>query len=149
MGDRTSVTLTVLLCHEEAAEALFTFGSEHRSTHSHFAYHAFYDVNYGELPFLDALENAGIPFDSDWDSGSEYGPGCDSCRFTADGDAIRKSIADDYRNPSIDELMKNINDYAALKNFITKHYDEISVLSWDFQEEYGKIYRTKQLIAPT
>ena len=149
MGDRTSVTLTVLLCHEEAAKSLFTFGPEHRSTHSHFAYHDFYDVNYGDLLFLDALENAGIPFDSDWDSGDEYGPGCESCRFTPDGSVIRKSISNDYINPPIATLMEKINDYTALKEFITKHHGEIFVPVWDNQEQYAKIYRTKQLIAPT
>jgi hypothetical protein len=149
MGDRTSVTLMLLLSQEEAAVKLFEFESEHRMEHAEFVYHSFYEVNYGDLPFLDALENAGIAFDSDWDSGDDYGPGCESCRFTADGSVIRKSVSNEYRNPSITALMEKINDYIALKEFIRKHHDEVSVPSWDKQELYGKVYRTKQLIAST
>lgn len=149
MGDRTSVTLMVLLSQEEAAKSIFGGDSENRWTHGEFAYHSFYEVNYGELSFLDALESAGIAFDSDWDSGSEYGPGCDSCRFTVEGNVIRKNISNDYKNPSIHTLMEKINDYTALKEFITKHYENITVPPWDNQEQYAKIYRAKQLINPT
>jgi len=148
MGDRTCVTLTVLKSQQEDAVRFFTSDSEYLNEHGSFVDYTFYEVNYGNLDFLDQLVNAGIAYDSRWESGGEYGPGCDYCRFTADGDVILKGISDEYRNPSIDTLMEKINNYEELKAFIVAHYDEISVLSWDFQEEYGKLYRTKQLIAP-
>lgn len=150
MGDRTAVTLTIRT--SQVAKARPCFDTEPEYEHQDekgFTEFTFYEVNYGNLEFLDQLQETGIAYDSRWESGSEFGSGCDYCRFTHDGEVILKGISDDYRNPSIDELMKNIDDYAALKAFITKHYNEIFVPSWDSQEEYGKIYRTKQLIAPT
>lgn len=149
MGDRTNVILCILASQQEEALKHFSYEADEAWTEGQFAYHQFYEINYGNLDFLDALVEAGIAYDSNWASGSEYGPGCDYCRFTVDGGVVLKGISDSYRNPLIEKLMEKINDYDALKNFITKHFDEIYVPSWDFQEEYGKIYQTKQLINPT
>lgn len=148
MGDRTYVTLTILASQQDEAIKHFDGDADEAHTHGLFAHHTFYEVNYGNLQFLDELQAAGIAYDSQWEAGSEYGPGCDYCRFTADGDVVLKSISDSYQNPSLTKLMEKINNYEELRAFIIAHHEEVSVLSWDFQEEYGKLYRTKQLIAP-
>ena len=152
MGDRTSVTLQVLLVHAADVENILlevNDSSEHNFKDERFHYYNFYEVNYGDLDFLPLLVEAGIAYNSQWDSGSEYGPGCEYCRFTSDGNVILKSISDSYINPCLDTLMGKLDDYAALKAFIIEHHNEVSVPSWEDQEEYGKIYKVKQLIDPT
>ena len=147
MGDRTSVTLsipTVLI--ETALPFLDNYQDESNSeTLSYFTY---YEVNYGELDFLCHLIAAGIPFDSEWCAGSEYGAGCKSCRFTPEGEEIINEIYDDGRNPCHTSLMALIDNPSALRAYILAHDERIKVLPWDNQVEYGKLYRTKQLINP-
>lgn len=150
MGDRTTVTLTILTNQVAQARPLFDDEPEYEDQNNlGLTEFVFYEVNYGNLQFLDQLQEAGIAYNSRWDSGSEFGSGCDYCRFTPNGGVIVKGISDDYINPSLDVLMEKIDDYEALKKAITSHHDQVSVLDWDNQEQYGKIYRTRQLIAPT
>lgn len=150
MGDRTTVTLTVLESQANQAETVFEFSynSDYNVSNDLHCFE-FCDINYGDLPFLDALQNQGIAFSSDWGGGDEYGPGSETCRFTESGEAIRKSISDEYRNPPINKLLKLIDQPDALRAFILNHHEEISVANWDNQEKYGKLYLTKQLINPT
>ena len=158
MGDRTSVTLTVPTIYKDAAMAVFAAneaspedsfenggGVNAQNPHNLHCF-CFYEVNYGTLQFLDDLMKAGIPFDSDWGSGSEYGPGCETCRFTDEGEAIRKEVSDDSKNPDLKSLMDIIDDHAALKRVIEARYEEVTSLPWDNQIENSKRYRLKQLI---
>jgi hypothetical protein len=159
MGDRTSVTLTIPSVYKEAALAIFereedqpndSFHNSEATNNPHFLCHfTWYEVNYGTLPHLDALEKAGIPFESDWDSGSEYGPGTETCRFTPDGDAVRKEVANEYLNPDLSRLIALLDEPEALKKYILDHKEKVTSLPWDDQVEYGKRYRLKQLIAHT
>jgi hypothetical protein len=43
--------------------------------------------------------------------------------------------------------MKRLDDHRALKDYILEHRDQITPIPWDSQEEYAKVYLTKQLIA--
>jgi hypothetical protein len=154
MGDRTSVTLTIPTVYKEAALAIFGNDGpqdEFESTQatSELTYCRWYEVNYGTLPHLDDLMKAGIPFDSEWDSGSEYGPGTESCRFTPDGDAQRKEVADDSLNPSMSRCLALIDNLEALRQYILTHKESVTSLPWENQVEYSKRYRLKQLIAHT
>jgi hypothetical protein len=148
MGDRTSVDLTILKVHQAKFEALKD-RDEHETQHEddQFISYMFWEVNYGNLPFLDELIKLGIPFTSHWESGSEYGPGNEHVRFTPDGEIQRIEIADEYLNPDLDELLKRLDDHRALKDYILDHRDRITPIPWDSQEEYAKVYLTKQLIA--
>lgn len=154
MGDRTSVTLTIPAVYKEAA--LVIFGDEtpadsfingvaKDNPHNLHCF-AWYEVNYGTLPFLDALMAAGIPFDSNWDHGGEYGPGCETCRFTEEGEAIRQTVSDDGKNPDLGCLLELINQPDALRNFILRHHAEVTPMTWNDQIDYAKRYRLKQLI---
>ena len=149
MGDRTSVHLTVLNAHAKEAERLFGEGEhDHMSTDNVFTHFSFYEINYGDLPCLDALQKAGIAFDSSWDHGSDYGPGTESCRFLADSTVWRESFSDDYINPDLKKCMELIGNPEELKAFIVNHYNKVTPPSWEYQNEYGKLYKTKQLIDP-
>ena len=148
MGDRTSVCLTVL--NEQAEEAQKWFGDyehDHMSSDNVFTHFSFYEVNYGDLLCLDDLQKAGIAFDSSWDAGSEYGPGTDYCRFLPDGSVWRRQIGDDYRNPSLEECMRLIDCLDDLKAYIVNHHDTVTPPGWEFQNVYGKLYKTINLIS--
>ncbi len=150
MGDRTSVTLSVL--KEQYIEAACFFGDfepDHiASDDVGFSHVSFYEVNYGDLPFLDDLQMAGIAFDSHWDPGSEYGSGTEYCRFLSDGTVWRTSVSDAYVNPDLGKCMDLLDKPDELKTYITNHYNEVTPPSWDHQIEYGKLYKAYQLINP-
>jgi hypothetical protein len=152
MGDRTSVTLTVLKEQAIAAQAVFADSEpDHKAENGGVipvVYYSFYDVNYGDLPFLDALQNAGIAFDSEWDNGGDYTSGCDFCRFRPDGTVQRNSYSDEYKNPDLHRMMGLLDEPEALKAYILDHHKNITPLPWDNQVEYGKLYLTKKLINP-
>jgi len=151
MGDRTSVTLTVLKEQSAAAQALFEYKPDHESEDMGsmpLCYFSFYEVNYGDLPFLDALQDAGIAFDSDWDHGSEYGAGCDFCRFRPDGTVQRFDYSDEYKNPDLHRMMGLLDEPEALKAYILDHHKKVTPLPWDNQVQYGKLYLTQKLINP-
>lgn len=148
MGDRTTVTLTVLASQKEAAKELFDTAAVEDWGYRELHEYLFYEVNYGELEFLDKLQAAGIAYASRWDAGDGYGAGTKFCRFTSDGDSEIKEVYDTGVNPELTPLLACIDDHAALKKFILAHRESITPLPWDNQEEYGKRHRAKQLITP-
>ena len=149
MGDRTSVTLTVLRSQAAKAQELFSedYASDEDVSGDLLLYSwEFEDVNYGELQFLDLLEAAGIAYDSDWSNGSEYESGCASCRFTPEGKAIEKHLYGDNDNLPLYVLKQLMDDPVALRQRIVDLIEEHTVLSWDDQETYGARYRMRQLL---
>lgn len=149
MGDRTTVTLSFLESQQDEALKHFDSVASDAWLNEPLAYHQFEDVNYGELDFLDKLKAAGIAYESEWDRGSDYGPGVQSVRFTPDGDAIQKSVYHDECSIDVHDLMALLDKPEELKKLITATHEGVSVLSWENQEQYGKLYRAKQLINPT
>lgn len=149
MSDRATVWLTVLYSQKEATEAICkSYYIPDGECDAPFMKYLFEEVDYGNLPFLDDLRDAGIPYDSRWGAGYEYGEGVKSLRITADGGFITREMYDAEINPPIDELMKLIGDPAELRKFIIQHHSYGLPLSWDNQEEYVKVFKTKQLISP-
>lgn len=148
MGDRTTVTLSVLTAQAKTAEALFVdrYFDVALDTDPLIFQWTFEEVNYGELPFLHKLQQAGIAYDSEWGRGDEYGSGCKSCRFTSLGTAIDKEIYDENLNPNLAALLERIDQSDHLRQYILDHQESITTLPWDNQEEYGKRYRVTQLI---
>lgn len=149
MGDRTTVTLAFLQSQQEEALKHFDQVASEAEIVDDLAYHSFYEINYGNLEFLDALQAAGIAYDSTWDRGSGFSSGTRSCRFMPDGTAVIKEIYESENNPNLGSLMCRIDDLLALRQFVLEYHQKVSVLPWDNQEEYGQRYRTKQLISPT
>jgi hypothetical protein len=89
MGDRTNVELSIIAVHHEQAKAIWeTYDTcaEVTTQDEEISIILFEEVNYGELPFLNKLEEAGIPYDSDWGSGCEYSAGCRSFRIDENGE---------------------------------------------------------------
>lgn len=147
MGDRTTVTLSFLESQQDEALKHFDSVADEAWLDEPFAYHRFEEVNYGTLNFLDKLKAAGIAYESEWDRGSEYGPGVKSVRFTADGDVIEKEIYNSECSIDVHDLMALLDKPEELKDLITYTHEAVSVLPWENQEEYGKLYRAKMLIS--
>jgi hypothetical protein len=150
MGDRTTVYLDVLVSQAEAAKKLFDYGSQDEYLNGEgFIEFVFTEINHGTLDFLSKLQEAGIAYDSSWSPGNEYGAGANFCRFTADGEVICFDRYDSEAHPDLSCLMTRIDDPIALREYILEHHKNVTPLPWDNQEEYGKLYRTKQLINPS
>lgn len=155
MGDRTTVYLTFPKVLKEEVDKIFENDPPEEqsisiySSESGLMYYTFYEVNYGNLEGLDQLISMGIPFESEWGAGDGYGPSVDYCRFTPEGELVRKVISDSYKAVQMDDLMERIYNPDELRQFILNLHEEITVLPWYNQIEYGKIHRTKQLISPT
>lgn len=153
MGDRTDVTLTVLETDREATINIIE-SAGHWSLSIYkgnansrcFCYFEFEEVNYGELPFLNLLVQAGIPFDSSWEYGAEYAPGTTSCRFLDNGHAQVKNNIPSDPSIAITALLARIDKPAELIQYIRDKEDEFAVLPWDNQEENKKTYRTLRLL---
>lgn len=147
MGDRTRVTLTVPTAQAEAAHEFFDEDDVgNTSTIGELTTFDFYEVNYGELKFLGDLATAGIAYDSEWDNGDEYSSGCASCRFSSEGELVQKHLYDNEDSIPLSVLTRLLNEPETLRQKILDTIQERTVLPWDHQEEFGKLYRMKQLI---
>lgn len=146
MGDRTTVTLSVLKVHSDETKKHFEYDPEEETVGEQFVNFLFYEVNYGTLPFLGNLMEAGIPFTADWDSGGDYGPGSHFCRYTADGELQEIELSNEYVNPDLTRLMGLLDEPEALKEYIINHHKAVTPLPWDNQLEHCKVFRTKKLI---
>lgn len=157
MGDRTSVSLMILKEDKEKFEsnAKAIDADDYDSNapwheDEKFVYYQYYEVNYGNLPFIDDLIRLGIPHDTEWDSGSEYGPGSSYARFTKDGEVQHLEVSNEHRNPSLTGLIERLDDHEALKQFILDHKEQTVPLPLDEQQLINaKVYLTKQLISAT
>lgn len=149
MGDRTRVTLTVLRSQAEKAQELFSEGYESEDTipsDSLLYSWEFDEVNYGRLPFLNGLKTAGIAYESGWDNGDAYSSGYASCRFSSEGELVQKDLYDNEASIPLSVLTRLLNEPETLRQKILDTIQERTVLPWDHQEEFGKLYRMKQLI---
>jgi hypothetical protein len=153
MGDRTSVYLTIIKSQKELIEEFISgnFGTESYNTldvanYPELITYYFEEVNYGELPFLNKLKEFGIAFTSNWESGAEFAGGNQYLRFDEQGDEVGICLYDNALNPQLYSLMQRIDKPAELRQYILDFKKDLEVLPWDNQEEYGKIYRAKQLI---
>ena len=148
MGDRTSVTLTVLTAHADRTREIIGDVVDSSKLPCNRTEFYFDEVTYGNLNFLDALQEAGIPYESAWSRGDEYGEGAQYCWFTPEGAGLVKEVYDSGRNPELTLLLEFIDQPEKLKQVILEHVEKVSAPSWDNQEEYAKIYMTRKLIAP-
>lgn len=154
MGDRTYVTLTVRRADKDRVLQICDTADYAPETPDqdpndvNFVHMGFEDVNYGELPFLPALEKAGIPFESSWASGDEYGEGTSYCRYNDEGDHVPYVLYEENYLVPIHELMKRLHDYNSLAEFIREKDQGLQIIPWDNQERNAKLFLTKQLINP-
>lgn len=148
MGDQTTVTLKVPNQYKDIIKELDGSFDEEFSGANNTHLFIYADVNYGELDILYSLKSRGIPYDNSWEAGWQYGPGTTSCRFSPEGEVIVKTIYDSELNPEINVLLSLIETPDKLVEYILKHQEKNSVLPWDNQAEYGKLYLARKLIEP-
>lgn len=148
MGDHTSVCLTFQKEHLDTVLAIYLYSPEeaYASLEKGLYYLNFDDVNYGNLHHLDKLEAAGIAYDSCWGPGDEYGEGTRYCRFTDKGELVILDLYDDDANPDMDCLLVLIDKPVELRQFILDHQAARSIIGWENQVEYGKLYQMHQLL---
>jgi len=149
VGDRVSVDLTVLTSQANAARNIFPDYWENNTSGEQLTTFTFSEVNYGNLDFLPQLVAAGIAYESNWGCGSEFNDGTEYLRFNDKGEDIEITLYERSENPDMSLLMKHIDDPVKLRQLVINHLEATTVLPWDNQEDYGKVYRTVQLIAPT
>lgn len=154
MGDRTYVYLYVPaeLFAQAKEIAIKHDGEPHgeATDEDGVPFMGFEEVNYGELRCIKELQSAGIPYDMGWASGSTYEEGVQHCRFTETGDLSLKVVrgSDHNINPgALADVIKKHDTLDAVKDFLKRHEEAVTPLPLDNQVEYGKIYRTRQLIA--
>lgn len=158
MGDRTHVTLTLTRKHYEQIKDEDWFDDEFyneidsgKLVHSTQAEDVlviieYEEVNFGELDFLENLQALGIAYDSEWGSGDSYRAGCETCRFTENGEAQVIHLFEGQENPPIEELRSRLAKPIQLVEYIKQYERERTPLPWDNQIEYGKRYQAKQLL---
>ena len=159
MGDRTTVTLTVLTCHYEQVKDIFKGVREPNAYNTDevelmnsvsVTWLQFEEVNYGNLPHLDKLTSLGIAFSIEWEEGYEYSEGEQKVYFTEEGEEVYKNY--DASNLKINyQELRNIlsltsNPLADLEARVAVMTDLLRPINWENQEEYGKRYRARQLI---
>jgi len=147
MGDRTTVTLTVLTSQIDTAKTFFAHDCCDTFSDGHITNFTFEEVNYGDLDFLAALSNAGIAYNSYWCAGSDFDAGTTYARFTPKGDLKNWDIYDNAINPDINELLKYVSKPDQLVRYVLAHVEVNTVPNLDENQiEYGKLYQTMQLI---
>lgn len=148
MGDRVSVTLSVLTSQAQAAKAIIddSYQDEGMWLDYKLTYFVYEEVNYGNLPELKVLLEHGIAYESEWEAGGDFGKGAEQLRFTSEGEAVVMSVYESEQNPPMNELLAIIDKPEELRNYILKYKEVHTPLPWDNQEEYGKLYRAKKLL---
>ena len=148
MADRVTVELCVLTEHAKRAEEIIGEPAEESMESVDCTWFVYHEVNYGVLNRLDRLRAAGIAYESSWDSGAKFSKGCCSLRFTPEGEAIEKEIYENEMGINVEALLEVIEDHELLKQRINDHAERVSVLPWDNQAHYGKLYMARQLVCP-
>ena len=152
MGDRSYVDFTFLGVHKESVGRILEVNFDNEPVITYVGGTcciAFNEVFYGELDGLAGLQKEGIPYNSYWQAGHGYSAGGEYVRFTTEGEMVKKTIyVEEETAIQIHKLLKVLDDHAALKKVILDHQNFLTILPFDNQEEFGKRYRTKQLISP-
>ena len=143
MGDRTTVTLTVReKDYIRAKKEGFNFEAEEEDIEeasasgdkislAHLVYH---EVNYGELDFLNTLQEMLIPYDTAWEAGCEYDRGSGHLRFNEDGSTCyAEYYGDDLQNVAIADVISAFED-DRMAEFIEECKRQRFVMSWEVQE---------------
>lgn len=140
MGDRTSVTLTVLAAQADAARDILNDSANEENSYGDLTAFVFEEVNYANLGCEDDLVEAGIAFNKQWDDGGEYSAGTEYVRFRPDGTVQRMEVYDEAENPPLDALMARLDKPDDLVQFIRDYHAQVTPLPWDNQIEYGRLY---------
>lgn len=154
MGDCSNATVTVLKEQAQKAKEVVIDSYEEEfiqkiklpdDTTITLTVFSYYEVKHGEL-FIRDLTLAGIPYTHEWDAGDTYPGGQRSSRYTPEGESVVKTITENDWYFHYHQLLPLIDNPTAIKELILKKKEELEILPWLNQVEYGKRYLTKQLI---
>jgi hypothetical protein len=110
---------------------------------------SFDEVKWGELPFLDAFANEGIPYEANTSGDYNISEVDRYCRYTADGKKEVKELYEDSDKFSLSFLLQSL-DRKDAPEFLIKWAEakqkEIEILSWENQEENKKTYLMHKLL---
>jgi hypothetical protein len=151
MGDGVNVLITVRLEDGDKTREILTKTDGAPSDHydrGGFDHLFFDEVNYDNLNGLKQLAEAGIPFDSAWGINAEFSNGTLYSRYTDSGGLIQFEVYDTEINPDIHRLLKLIDNYKELKEYILIYKERTTPLPWETQEKNSKLFRAIRLIAP-
>lgn len=145
MGDRTWVEILVL---NETLPLVKEILPDDAEISTSFEFSSFYfdEVNNGCIEEQDQLTEAGIPYNYEWGTGDNYNPGSKYIRFTPEGELEHIEYYENEINPPLEKLLELVSKPKELAEYVQQYSDERTPLPWDNQVEYGKIYRTRQLI---
>ena len=145
MGDRTWVEIVVLNETLSLVEEILPDDAEICTT-PEFSSFYFYEVNNGCIEEQHELTEAGIPYNYEWGKGDYYSPGTKYIRFTPEGELEHIEYCESDINPPLEKLLELVPTPRELAEYVQQYSDDKTPLPWDNQVEYGKIYRTRQLI---
>ena len=150
MGDRVVVSLTVPKeCEKQAIKIINKQEGKPeciQDLNNGLVALEYSEVNYGELANLDLLVQQGIPFESEWQAGCEFGVGTNYGRFTPKGEYVGLILYVGDQNPSMDELQNRLNNYDDLRDYIQAYKETHTPLPWDNQVNFGKRYLLNKLV---
>ena len=95
-----------------------------------------------------SLKASGVAYDYSWGRSLFLNSGGHSTRFSPDGELIYKDLIKSDLNLNVESIYKYTDDPDLLKRIIKAAYERQCILPWDNQEEYGKLYMARQLVAP-
>lgn len=145
MGNRTWVEITVMNESATLVKEILVDVDEINEDIS-LTNFRFYEVNYGCVEEQDQLTDLGIPYNYEWGSGDNYKSGFKYIRFTPEGEVKHIKYYEDEINPPLEKLLELVSNPEKLVRYVQQYADDKTPLPWDNQVEYGKIYRTRQLI---
>ena len=146
MSDPTTVYLIVPVEHAATVEEMYSYFDESTSYSPGYHMFRFLEINYGNLEHLDKLQALGIAYESSWESGDEYAPGTEYCRFTPEGECVISTVYNEDVNPGLLTLMDLLDKPEELIQYIKDHHARVTPIPRENQVEYGKIYAALQLI---
>jgi hypothetical protein len=153
MGDRTTCQIRLPSSLKEQAKAILKADYEEYPDNNLVEF-VFEEVNYGDMPEeRQELEDAGIPHDFSWGSGSQYAAGEAHTRYTPDGDIIYTGGYEtdqkiDYLDllAVLESTLSPEDQLEQIAALIYKTKAKWEPLPWDNQIEFGKVHKLKLLI---
>jgi hypothetical protein len=156
MGDRTSVTLTVLLEHKDRARSILDAKDgtpDEENEYEELCCLNYEEVNYGVLDGLRQFIKEGIPYSVQSEAGSSYAESEEHLRYLEDGSFELKNSEKDWPENTIHSCIEAVkvaqaNGTADIVAVLTSLLDIASTPSWDNQAVLSKQYLATQLINP-
>ena len=145
MSDRTWVEIVVLNETLDQAKSILPDDVE-VTTGLSLTTFFFHEVNNAYLQEQEELSKHGIPYNYEWGIGGNYDAGSKYIRFTPEGQLVHIEYYESEINPPLEKLLELLDKPKEIVQYIQQYSDDKTPLPWDNQVEYGKRYRTLQLL---